>query len=195
MTPDKWKQVTELVEAALELAPGKREAFLDDACSADLTLRGEVEALLSSYNQAEGFLDGLFEGATTLIGGAEAAPVEGAMIGSYRVVRELGRGGMGTVYLAGRADDTYKKSVAIKLIKRAMDTEEVLSRFRNERQILASLDHPNIARLLDGGTTEQGLPYFVMEYIEGQPIVRYVEVRESRGKARPQPGEFLSSKP
>jgi eukaryotic-like serine/threonine-protein kinase len=175
MTPDKWKQVTELAEAALELAPGERQAFLGEACSGDLSLRGEVEALLSSYNKAEGFLDGLFEGATTLIAGAEGTPVEGAMIGSYRVIRELGRGGMGTVYLAGRADDTYKKSVAIKLIKRGMDTEEVLSRFRNERQILASLDHPNIARLLDGGTTEQGLPYFVMEYIEGQPIDRYCD--------------------
>src|SRR5688572_26621514 len=175
MTPEKWKKITELMEAALELAPDERQAFLADACRADLSLRGEVEALLSSYNKAEGFLDGLLEGATTLIGGAEAPPVEGTMIGSYRVVRELGRGGMGTVYLAARADDTYKKSVAIKLIKRGMDTEEVLSRFRNERQILASLDHPNIARLLDGGTTEQGLPYFVMEYIDGQPINRHCD--------------------
>jgi len=175
MTPDKWKQVTELVEAALELAPGERAAFLAEACSRDLSLRGEVEALLSSDNKAEGFLDGLLERAMTLIGRGEAPPVEGVMIGAYRVIRELGRGGMGTVYLAGRADDTYRKRVAIKLIKRGMDTEDVLRRFRNERQILASLDHPNIARLLDGGTTDQGLPYFVMEYIDGQPIDRYCD--------------------
>lgn len=178
MTPDKWKHVTELVEAALELAPGERAAFLSEACRADPSLRGEVEALLSSHNKAEGFLDGLLEGATAIFAGGEGPPVEGAMIGPYRVVRELGRGGMGSVYLAGRADDTYKKRVALKLIKRGMDTEEVLSRFRNERQILASLDHPNIARLLDGGTTEQGLPYFVMEYIEGQPIDRYCDEKQ-----------------
>ena len=175
MTPDKWKQVTELVEAALELAPGERAGFLGEACRDDPSLRGEVEALLSSYDKAEGFVDGLLEGTTAIFAGGEAPPVEGAMIGPYRIVRELGRGGMGTVYLAGRADDTYKKRVAIKLIRRGMDTEEVLSRFRNERQILASLEHPNIARLLDGGTTDQGLPYFVMEYIEGQPIDRYCD--------------------
>ncbi|MEK6289610.1 MAG: serine/threonine-protein kinase [Acidobacteriota bacterium] len=178
MTPDKWKQVLELFEAALELAPGERAAFLGEACRGDSSLRGEVEALLSADNKAEGFLDGRLEAATALFGDGEAPLVEGAMIGAYRIVRELGRGGMGTVYLAGRADDTYKKRVAIKLIKRGMDTEEVLSRFRNERQILASLDHPNIARLFDGGTTDQGLPYFVMEYIEGQPIDRYCDERK-----------------
>lgn len=164
-----------MLEAALDLAPGERAAFLSEACGGDPTLRGEVEALISSADKAEGFLDGLLEGAITLIGRGEAQPSEGDMIGPYRVVRELGRGGMGTVYLAGRADDTYRKRVAIKLIKRGMDTEDVLRRFRNERQILASLDHPNIARLLDGGTTGQGLPYFVMEYIEGQPIDRYCD--------------------
>src|SRR6185369_2543892 len=91
----------------------------------------------------------------------------GHRIGQYEVIREIGRGGMGAVYLAARADDQYKKHVAIKLIKRGMDSEDILQRFRNERQILASLDHPNIARLLDGGTTDDGLPYFVMEYVEG----------------------------
>jgi serine/threonine-protein kinase len=177
MTPEKWKQVTKLLEAALELAPGERAAFLGEACQEDPSLRGEVEALLSSDYEAEGFLHDLLEGATALLGGSEPAPVEGSIIGSYKVVRELGRGGMGTVYLAGRADDTFKKRVAIKLIKRGMDTEDVLRRFRNERQILASLDHLNIARLLDGGTTDQGLPYFVMEYIEGQPIDQYCDER------------------
>jgi serine/threonine protein kinase len=94
-------------------------------------------------------------------------------IGPYKIIRRIGQGGMGAVYLAARDDDQFKKQVAIKLIRRGMDTDFVLRRFRNERQILASLDHPNIARLLDGGTTEDGRPYFVMEYIEGKPITDY----------------------
>src|ERR1044071_1467079 len=96
-------------------------------------------------------------------------------IGPYRIIRRIGQGGMGAVYLAARDDDQFKKQVAIKLIRRGMDSDFVLRRFRNERQILASLDHPNIARLLDGGTTEDGRPYFVMEYIEGKPITEYAD--------------------
>ena len=95
------------------------------------------------------------------------------IIDRYRIIREIGRGGMGAVFLAERADDQYQKQVALKLIKRGMDTDSVLRHFRNERQILAGFDHPNIARLLDGGTTDDGLPYFVMEYVEGLPIDEY----------------------
>jgi tetratricopeptide (TPR) repeat protein len=104
-----------------------------------------------------------------------AALSSGQRVDRYRIVREIGRGGMGAVYLAERADEQYEKRVAIKLIKRGMDTESVLRHFRNERQILASFDHPNIARLFDGGTTEDGLPYFVMEYVEGVPIEKYCQ--------------------
>ncbi len=96
--------------------------------------------------------------------------MEGARFGAYQIIREIGRGGMGAVYLAARADDEFNKQVAIKLVKRGIDTDAVLKRFRQERQILAVLDHPNIARLLDGGTTPDGLPYFVLEYVEGKPI-------------------------
>src|SRR5207249_2293210 len=137
-------------------------------------LRREVESLLQSHARAGTFIDkrSLFlsdeEGEAT---GAAAAA--GELIGPYRVLREIGRGGMGTVYLAERADQQYEKQVAIKLIKPGMDTDAVLRHFRNERQILASFDHPNIARLFDGGTTEDGLPYFVMEYVEGLPINEY----------------------
>src|SRR5574341_69028 len=99
----------------------------------------------------------------------------GRQVGSYKLVREIGRGGMGAVYLAVRADREFRQRAAIKLVKRGMDTDFVIRRFRNERQILAALNHPNIARLLDGGTTTDGLPYFVMEYIEGMPIHRYCD--------------------
>src|SRR5688572_33385821 len=97
----------------------------------------------------------------------------GKRVGVYELKREIGRGGMGAVYLAERADGEFRQSVAVKLIKRGMDTDFILRRFRNERQILATLDHPYIARLLDGGTTDDGLPFFVMEYIEVSPLYRY----------------------
>ncbi len=101
----------------------------------------------------------------------------GQMIGPYRIVAETGRGGMGAVYVAVRADDEYQRRVAIKLIKRGMDTDAIIQRFWRERQILANLDHPNIARLLDGGTLSDGRPYFVMEYIEGKRLDAYCEDR------------------
>jgi serine/threonine-protein kinase len=99
----------------------------------------------------------------------------GRSIGSYRIIRAVGHGGMGAVYLAARDDDEFKKRVAIKLLRRGMATDDLVRRFRNERQILASIDHPNIAKLLDGGTTDEGLPYFLMEYVEGEPIDRYCD--------------------
>src|SRR5207253_9314415 len=99
-------------------------------------------------------------------------------IGAYAIIKELGRGGMGAVYLAERADGQFEKCVAIKVLKRGTDTEEVLRRFRIERQILAELEHPNITRLLDAGTTPDGLPYFVMEFIEGTPITRLVRLEK-----------------
>ena len=110
--------------------------------------------------------------------------IDGVRIGPYRLVKELGRGGMGTVYLAVRSDDAFQKRVALKVLKRGMDTDAIVRRFRNERQILASLDHPNISGLLDGGTTPDGLPYFAMEFVEGQPIDEYCEARHLDTTAR-----------
>ena len=101
----------------------------------------------------------------------------GQTIGHWEILKRIGSGGMGAVYLARRADRQYEQQVAIKLIKRGMDTEAMLRRFRNERQILAGFDHPNIARLLDGDTTDDGLPYFVMEYVEGLPIDEYCDLQ------------------
>jgi serine/threonine-protein kinase len=178
MTPEQWQQVQELFHAASEQAPEAQAAFLDQACGDDLALRSEVESLLASDEGAGSFIDGAIQGAVGLAAANLIPSDVGRQIGPYKLVRELGRGGMGTVYLATRADEAYQKRVAIKLIKRGMDTDEIIRRLRYERQILANLDHANIARLLDGGTTEDGLPYFVMEYIEGQPIHRYCEHRQ-----------------
>jgi eukaryotic-like serine/threonine-protein kinase len=176
MTPERWKQVEEIFEQALELPVNERAAFLQKSSNGDDELRGEVESLLKSHASAENFIDerSLFFSGEDLEH-VEEAILPGQLIGAYRIVREIGRGGMGAVYLAERADEQYKKQVAIKLIKRGMDTDAVLRRFQNERQILASFDHANIARLFDAGTTASGQPYFVMEYIDGLPIDEYCD--------------------
>jgi serine/threonine protein kinase len=173
MTATRWKQIETVFEQALDLGTEERLAFLEQACNGDEELRREVESLLDAHAQAGSFIDNRSQFYHELDANEPAAP---QTIGHYRIVRELGRGGMGAVYLAERADE-YEKRVAIKLIKRGMDTDSVLRRFRNERQILAGFDHTNIARLFDGGTTEDGLPYFVMEYIEGLPIDEYCNKR------------------
>jgi len=174
VTPERWKEIEAVFEKALELSTNARTAFLEKSCDGDEELRREVESLLESHASAGSFIDErtLFISNEDLKDKEEGVPV-GQLIGAYRTVREIGRGGMGAVYLAERADEQYRKQVAIKLIKRGMDTDSVLRHFRNERQILAGFDHPNIARLFDGGTTDNGLPYFVMEYVEGLPINEY----------------------
>src|SRR5438874_8474118 len=169
VTPERWKQVEVVFGQALELPAGERAAFIQKNCEGDEELRREVESLLESHASAGRFIDQ----PDIFLKDDDASVAAGQLIGAYRIVREIGRGGIGAVYLAERADEQYQKRVAIKLIKRGMDTDSVLRHFRNERQILASFDHPNIARLFDGGTTEDGLPYFVMEYVEGLPINEY----------------------
>ena len=180
MTPERWKQIEGVFDAAVDLAPAEREAYLASACGGDEELRRQVELLIRSHDAAGSFIE---EPAVAGVVGDAAkldddAPFIGRRVGSYRIVRELGRGGMGAVYLAVRADDEFQKRVAIKLVKRGMDTDFILRRFRQERQILASLEHQNIARLLDGGTTDDGLPYFVMEYIEGLPINQFSDAHK-----------------
>ena len=167
MTPERWQQIGELLDQAREHAAGERPAFLDRACGADRELRGEVESLLELDDQPA-FLD------QPVVNVHGRDPEVGQSIGPYRIEALLGRGGMGTVYLARRQDD-YRQLVALKLIKRGMDSDEIVRRFENERQILADLDHPNIARLLDGGTAADGRPYLVLEYVEGEPIDRYCD--------------------
>ncbi|HVG39648.1 MAG TPA: protein kinase [Pyrinomonadaceae bacterium] len=177
MTPERWKQVEAVLEQALERPTGERASFLDAACGDDQALRQQVETLIGSYDRAGSFIDRPVFGEVPDDNGG--SPLIGQRLGSYKIVRELGRGGMGAVYLAVRADDEFQKRVAIKLVKRGMDTDFILRRFRQERQILASLDHPYIARLFDGGTTPDGLPYFVMEYIEGQTLHHYCDAHKS----------------
>jgi serine/threonine protein kinase len=176
ITPQQWGQLREMFRVAIESKPQQREAYLDEACANDPLLRVEIESLLASHDRAEDFIETpAFAGGVKAITESPGEQIEGQRIGQYQIIREIGRGGMGTVYLAARADEQYEKLVAIKIVRRGMDSEDILRRFRNERQILANLDHPNIARLLDGGTTRDGLPYLVMEYVEGKPVTDYCD--------------------
>ncbi|HSS21678.1 MAG TPA: serine/threonine-protein kinase [Pyrinomonadaceae bacterium] len=175
-----WTEVKRLFSAALELDEKERASFLKVACPANDAVRAEVFALLSAHKSASGFIDSpalVDLGMMSEDDLNNESAVVGKRIGPYEIVRELGHGGMGTVYLAVRADDQYRKQVAIKVVNRGMDTDLILRRFTMERQILANLEHTNIARLLEGGSTDDGLPYFVMEYIEGQPINRYCDAQ------------------
>jgi non-specific serine/threonine protein kinase/serine/threonine-protein kinase len=177
MNPERWKQVKLLLDEGIALEPADRCSFLDRSCAGDSELRREVESLLSSNERAgTGFLN------TPAVdlgeGSAPTATRVGRRIGAYDILEEIGHGGMGEVYRAGRADGQYEKEVAIKLVRGGYDTASVLERFRHERQILASLDHPNIARLLDGGTAEDGIPYLVMELIQGTAIDQYCDAQK-----------------
>jgi eukaryotic-like serine/threonine-protein kinase len=185
MSPDRWKKIEAIFTAALSFEADEREAFIQRACGDDFEMRRQVIDMLAHDENPESFpgtsVFGLLEDSSEY---SSADTNISRQIGVYRLVKELGRGGMGAVYLAERADHEFRHQVAIKLIKRGMDTDLVLKRFRRERQMLADLNYPNIARLLDGGTTEDGLPYFVMEYIEGQSILEYCNERRLTLKER-----------
>lgn len=180
MDRESWRQVKKFFHVALECDPGDRARFLREACAEDTDLLAQVESLIRSHEQAGDFIiEPAFISFDPSFSRADELPaLSGQHIGSYKIVRELGRGGMGAVYLAARADEMFDKEVAIKVIKRGMDTDFVLRRFARERQVLASLDHPNIAKLLDGGVIKEGLPYFIMEYVEGVPLNEYADERK-----------------
>jgi len=178
MIQDSWQRVDDLLQSAIDCEPAQRASFLDVACAGEHAIRQQVEALLAADREASDFLERpAIEAGTSLATESSTASHAGRLIGAYRILRELGCGGMGTVYLAERADEQFSKQVAIKLVKRGMDSDAILQRFRGEQQILATLDHPHIARLLDAGTTDDGLSYFIMEYVEGQPIDVYCATR------------------
>jgi tetratricopeptide (TPR) repeat protein/tRNA A-37 threonylcarbamoyl transferase component Bud32 len=172
MTGERWRQIESLFLQALECPPEARSSFLDRVCDGNEALRREVDSLLAFDAPEQRLIEvpDLPDGAGVDDSDSE---MSGRRIGQYRIERAIGQGGMGTVYLGVRDDDQYHKQVAIKLLKRGMDTHFMLSRFRQERQILADLEHPFIARMFDGGATEDGLPYFVMEYVDGVPITTY----------------------
>src|SRR6185369_9439681 len=161
-----WNNVRSLFQSAAELPAPQRAAFLDRECG-DAAARAEVESLLEAHDNAGAFLE---QSIWELIDTNDPHRLAGTAVGPYRLVRPLGHGGMGTVFLAVRADADFDQRVAVKLVRGGAAGEELVRRFRQERQILAALEHPNIARLIDGGTTADGLPYLVMEYVDGTPI-------------------------
>jgi len=166
---DRWRRLEDIFHAALEADLSDRSVLLSRLCGNDAGLRNEVESLLNSADKTLGFLAKPVEDAARAV--ADAPVAIGQRIGPYQLLKELGEGGMGKVYLAARADDHYQRQVAIKVMHAMLGASPVmLARFRAERQILANLDHPNIARLLDGGVTSGGLQYLVMEYVDGVTI-------------------------
>jgi tetratricopeptide (TPR) repeat protein/tRNA A-37 threonylcarbamoyl transferase component Bud32 len=172
--------VDELFGAAIEMAAADRLPFLERECAGNAQLLHEVLSLLTHDSGSPTLsgpdpLDHMVAGAVDIV---EDHAVAGQVLGQYRIEREIGRGGMSVVYLASRADGQFDKRVAIKLLKRGMDTQAVVARLWRERRILAALDHPYIARLLDGGSTADGLPYIVMDYVEGLPADQYCIERD-----------------
>jgi WD40 repeat protein/serine/threonine protein kinase len=174
MPPEHEDRITEIFAEALARAPEERSAFLDRACGADAGLRSEVESLLAAHPRAKGILD---RAARSIAATGAPEPDAGKQVGPYRLTTLIASGGMASVYLAERGDQEFEKRVAVKLIRPGLDTEEILARFRNERQVLADLEHPNIARLLDGGSTPDNLPYLVMEHVDGERIHHYSDAR------------------
>jgi eukaryotic-like serine/threonine-protein kinase len=178
MTPEEWQRIRPILESALELDPSTRSKFLDGACP-DASLRREVQSLIAVHERAG--TNALEPGSALSLPAEEQVQFRlppGKRIGAYEIVEEIAVGGMGAVYRAIRADGQYQQQVALKIVRSELGAESTAARFRNERQILASLDHHNIAKILDGGTTTDGLPYFVMEFIDGLPITDYCEQKK-----------------
>ena len=179
MTEERWQQLKDTLQAAWAMDAGERPAFLDQSCAQDAKLRSNVEALLASDRNIGEFLA---SPAIHLSGDPETDDFDdywyGRQVGPYQILREIGHGGMGTVYLAERADGQYHKQVAIKLLNPQFGDRHFLRRFLRERQLLAGLEHPNVVRLLDGGATENGLPYLVLEHVAGVRIDTWCETRK-----------------
>ena len=173
---ERWIKVQELFAAALDVPEQDRRSFVATRCGGDADLALEVLSLLAADADDPSYLDGMAAGLCDIVRDADPAGDDvllGKQLDRYTIVEELARGGMGTVYKARRSDGVYDEDVAVKVIHRGMDSEQIVARFKVERQILARLRHPNIANLLDGGLTPVGRPYFVMDYVEGRQIDEY----------------------
>ena len=184
MEKEQAARVHQLFEQALEREAGERAAFLEDACAGDSELYARVEALLAADEGADTFFADFARRAGLPHGTNPEPRADGDRIGPYRILREIGCGGMGVVYLAQRDDGQFDQTVALKLIRSGGDREAVRRRFLRERQILARLNHPGIARIYDGGVTDNGEPWFAMEYVEGEPIDRFCDARRLDVDAR-----------
>jgi serine/threonine protein kinase len=189
--PARWRRLDELFAAAVDLPTAERRAFVTWTCADDPDLRLRLEELLDADPDSEGFLARAVAAGLAADrearGGGDSTPGEGEglqgveglrRVGPYRLLREIGRGGTGRVFVAERAEGGFGQRVAVKLLRPGMDSEEILKRFATERSILARLEHPGIARLYDGGTTADGRPYFVMEAIDGHPIDLWASERK-----------------
>ncbi len=177
LSPQRWARIQSLFDDVIALPTAQREAWLDEHCGDDPELRNYLTSLLAADEGIDATVEQTIVGAARdAFGGSEANQLAGETIGPYRIERLLGEGGMGMVYLASRADKQFEQQVAIKLGRHRLVDPQTEYRLRHERQILADLDHPGIARLFDGGTTEEGVPYIVMEYIDGVRIDAYCDL-------------------
>ena len=174
MDSTRWQRIKDIYQQALDLEKGERRAFVTSACGDDADLAAEVMQLLDVPTQGSSDIDGIVDSATDSFSGTLS---RGDRVGAYRILDVIGTGGMGHVYLAERADSEFEQQVAIKTVNLGFASPSILERFQLERQILADLKHNHIARLLDGGRTEAGVPYLVMEFIDGESIVDYCNDR------------------
>ena len=180
-----WRKANHLFEQALEQPPTQRSTYLSETCDGDTALLQAVQELLSSFDLATGFFDRMEAELAGAMADAQADPLRpGSRVGGYEIQERLAAGGMAVVYRAQRQDRDFEQAVALKVLKRGLDTADLLRRFRVEKQILARLQHPDIAHLYDGGMTEDGTPFFVMELIQGQPLIEYVRGRNLPLRAR-----------
>jgi serine/threonine protein kinase/tetratricopeptide (TPR) repeat protein len=188
MSGHRWSEIERIFDVARAMAAVERDRYLDEACAGDPALRAEIESLLESHD-ATGFLldgpavEGLSVGDLDPTGAFEAGPEASHTVGPYRLQRKLGEGGMGEVWLADQ-ETPIRRRVALKVIKRGLESKEVIARFEAERQALALMDHPNIATVFDAGTTRGGRPYFAMEYVDGIPITSYCHTRSLTTRER-----------
>jgi serine/threonine-protein kinase len=187
-SPPSWAAVAQVLDQALAAEPAARLALARELCGDDATLAAEVASLLAAHARADGFLErGAAAGYAASIVTASQAALEdahGRLVGRWRLVEEIGRGGMGTVWLAERADGQFEQRVAVKLVRRGMDTHDIRARFLHERRILARLAHPNITRLLDGDVSEDGRPFFVMEHVAGTRITDFCDAQRATVERR-----------